>query len=470
MLVFVSYARDDNLKPRGTRDADEERYGFVTTLMRSTERYLTDAGVGSQVKLFIDTRDIPDDALFNELVPNELAKADVLLVILSNNWIQRSWCLKELGYFVQRFPSEAEAQRRIVIVRKNDVNGPLPSGLPVEAGVCFYKKDPDEPNGFFDFFKLSDGPRRGFDDAVEKLATVIERRFREPTPPPPPQSDKPVRRVFVAKPAPDMDKWYRNFVQELARRGFTVVPEALTSLSSDMTEQQIEAEVDASLHDAELSVHMLGNSRGFTPADGNQSIVQLQAERAAARRAARLKNDAGVVFRRLFWAPKFLIVDDDVVGSNRDPEAVRSQFAERIDDDNVFSDNFTKFTQFVLDRLAERTPPSVVSPLHEGASVYLQYQDPSELYAAKVAKALRARKLNVNWQLRSGSDALAKHRQFLRECDAVVVCWSEGPDGDALKPFDETNLDPRQLGRDVGLTVGAWSSGLLRTFQVRRWC
>ena len=226
MLVFVSYARDDNLKPRGTRDADEERYGFVTTLMRSTERYLTDAGVGSQVKLFIDTRDIPDDALFNELVPNELAKADVLLVILSNNWIQRSWCLKELGYFVQRFPSEAEAQRRIVIVRKNDVNGPLPSGLPVEAGVCFYKKDPDEPNGFFDFFKLSDGPRRGFDDAVEKLATVIERRFREPTPPPPPQSDKPIRRVFVAKPAPDMDKWYRNFVQELARRGFTVVPEA----------------------------------------------------------------------------------------------------------------------------------------------------------------------------------------------------------------------------------------------------
>ena len=215
-----------------------------------------------------------------------------------------------------------------------------------------------------------------------------------------------------------------------------------------MTEQQIEAEVDASLHDAELSVHMLGNSRGFTPADGNQSIVQLQAERAAARRAARLKNDAGVVFRRLFWAPKFLIVDDDVVGSNRDPEAVRSQFAERIDDDNVFSDNFTKFTQFVLDRLAERTPPAVVSPLHEGASVYLQYQDPSESYAAKVAKALRARKLNVNWQLRSGSDALAKHRQFLRECDAVVVCWSEGPDGDALKPFDETNLDPRQLGRD----------------------
>lgn len=449
MLVFVSYARNDNLKPRGAKGGEDERYGFVTTLVRSTEQYLTDAGVGSQVKLFIDTRDIPDDASFNDLIPSELAKADVLLVILSNNWVQRSWCLKELDYFVQRFPSEAEAQSRIVIVRKHDVKGPLPSGLPVQTGVCFYREDKEEPTGYFEYFKISDGPRRGFDDAVERLAAIIERRVGESLPPAvPPEPDKPSRRVFVAKPAPDMEKSYRNFVQELQRRDFTVVPEATGSFSIDMTEPQIAAELDTALRDAELSVHMLGNSRGFTPADGTQSIVQLQAARAAARRAARLKNDAGVPFRRLFWAPKVLIVDDDVVGTVRDPEEVRSQVTDRIDDDSVFGENFTKFTQFVLDRLAATAPAPVVSQLHEGANVYLQYQPPSEQYAAKVGLALRARNLDVSWQRRAGPDALAKHKKFLRECDAVVVCWAEGPDGDALSPFDETNLDPRQLGRD----------------------
>lgn len=464
MLIFVSYARNDDLDRPSARAGD--RYGFVTTVVRSAERTLTDAGVtvlepekelaqgevsGPHVAFFIDKRDVPDDVQFGDAIPDELTKADVFLAVLSNNWVLRSWCLKELQYFAKRFPDEAAARKRIVVINKNAVVGSIPALLQGQNGVRFFRPDRDQIGGSYEFFRLNEGPREGFDDAVDRLADIVERRARENGPPPPPPvPDKPLRQVFVAKPAPDMDEWYRKFVGELQRRDFTVVPDPDKGFSSEMTEPQIAAALDEALHDSELSVHLLGNSRGFTPADGDQSIVQLQALRAAERRASRLKNDAGVAFQRLFWVPKVLIVNDDVVGSVRDPEEVRARVTERIDEDTVFSENFTKFTQFVLDRLRATAPPLALTPLHAGANVYLEYQPPSEQYAARVGVALRARNLEVNWQRRAGPDALAKHKQFLRECDAVVVCWGEGSDGDALSPFDEMNVDPRQLGRDKG--------------------
>ena len=458
MLIFVSYARNDNLRPLNAKAGG---YGFVSTVIRSTERNLTDAGVevldadqetpdpnsvdAPWAAFFVDTRDIAEDAQFDDVIQKKLEQADVFMAVLSNNWIHRQWCLKELQRFAQRFPNEADARSRIVVVRKHDVKAQAPPLLQGQEGVSFFRPDKDELGGIFEYFKFNEGPREGFDDAVDKLANVIERRVRES--PPPAKQDKSLRRVFVAKPAPDMDKTYRNFVQDMAAQGFTIVPDPAYTFSGDMTEAQIAKLLDQALYDAELSIHLLGNSRGFTPADGEQTIVQLQAARAAARRSSRPANASGVAFRRLFWAPKDLIVDDELVQSGRDSQDVCDRVAGRIEGDDVFGAGYTKFAQFVIDRLAEEAPQPGPSRLAEGANVYIEYQPLSEDYAGKVGRALRARNLVVDWQRQAGPNAALKHRKSLQECDAVVVCWDKGDDDSALSPFDETK-DLRQLNRE----------------------
>ena len=463
MLIFVSYARKDNLAPLNAKT--RERFGFVTTLVRRTERTLTDAGVdvvdadvdepgkdaaGPWVSFFVDTRDISDDAQFDDLIQGKLNRADAFLAVLSNNWIQRPWCQKELQFFAKKFALEADARRRIIVVNKNDVKGVVPSLLQGQNGVRFFDRDRDELGGIFEYFKLNDGPREGFDDAIDRLADIVKRRLIVPPPgPDADESGKPKRRVFIAKPAPDMATRYRNLAEELEQRcGVTIVPDRTLQFSEDMTASAIEDVIDEALHDAELSIHLLGNSHGFTPADSELSIAQLQAARASARRTERPKNKDGVPFQRLFWAPKTLIVvEDDKVYEGRDPQSVCDGVTSRIDDDSVFGENFTKFAQFVEERLAAIAPANSDSRLKEGANVYIQFQAADELYAAKVGKALEAKNLVVDWQRQGGPDAALRHRKFLQQCDAVVVCWSEGFDERALSPFEET-MDPRQWGRE----------------------
>ncbi|MGA8574348.1 MAG: toll/interleukin-1 receptor domain-containing protein [Candidatus Cybelea sp.] len=462
MLIFVSYARDDDQTPRSQKSGDVLRYGFVTTMLRRMKDFLTNDGFASQAELFLDKRNVRDNVQFEDAIPAELDKADALLVVLSRNWVQRPWCQKELQYFVNRFPTEIEARRRIIVVNKNEVSDGVPSALQGQNGVRFFEADEDQTGGFLEYFDFSTGqPLAQFDAAVKRLVDIIEHGAATQAPPVV-QVDgkKPARRIFVAKPAPDMEKRYRQLVNELQQRGFAVVPEPSADFADEMTADTIAADLDTALRDAEISLHLLGNSLGFLPAGSDKSIAQLQCVRAAARRTDRPKNAAGVPFQRLFWAPKVLIdvEADEVVEAGRDPQAVCDRFTQRIADDSVLGENFPQFTAFVVDRLAAIAPQAPAERLPEGANIYLQFQQQDEQYAAKVGAALKAKKLDVDWQRQGGPDVLSWHRKFLRECDAVVVCWSQGFDELALSPFEETK-DPRQCGRDRdfacrGLVVG----------------
>lgn len=458
LRIFVSYARNDNQLPLNQEGVSErERHGFVKTLLRRTETWLTDFGVGDRVHFDLDERLIKEDDQFDSLIRRQLQNADLLLVVLSKNWLQRRWCLKELDLFRERWSSDGEAKQHIIVVNKHEVNrDELPPLLQGQNGVRFYVRDRDQRGGIFEYFTIDRGAREEFNGAAQRLAAIIRARAEGDFSPVADdasgseekarETEKPRRRVFVAKPAPDMREWYQKLVRELTEREYTIVPDPNTQFSGDMTETELCQVLDAVLRDAEISIHLLGNSLGFTPTDGTQSIVRLQCARAAERGGTRPHNAAGVAFQRLFWAPKILVKDGEPVDEGRDPQHVYENAAEAIADDKYVGEAWTSFKQFVLERLEalKPVPLETSAELPKGTSVYVQYQEQDADYARGVVDALIAKDLDPDIPTFSGPNARKWHLKMLQECDAVVVCWAQGDDEPIRSKFSELRTVRRE--------------------------
>lgn len=105
--VFVSYAHDDNEVPLGTTSL----VGWVTTLARNLN-----IGPGVYKKnLFIDDRLKPGDAFSDELM-RKVEGSRVLVVLLSQNYIDSKWCGVELDRFIRTHSNDPDAPPDVFIV------------------------------------------------------------------------------------------------------------------------------------------------------------------------------------------------------------------------------------------------------------------------------------------------------------------------------------------------------------------
>jgi hypothetical protein len=97
--VFVSYAHADNEKPLGSA----AQYGWVTTLAHNLN-----TGPGHYRKnLFIDHRLKPGDVFSDDLVTT-VGNSTLLLLVLSQNYIDSKWCGKELDQFIRMHANDPE--------------------------------------------------------------------------------------------------------------------------------------------------------------------------------------------------------------------------------------------------------------------------------------------------------------------------------------------------------------------------
>lgn len=97
--VFVSYAHADNEKPLGSA----AQYGWVTTLAHNRN-----TGPGHYRKnLFIDHRLKPGDVFSDDLVTT-VGNSTLLLLVLSQNYIDSKWCGKELDHFIRTHANDPE--------------------------------------------------------------------------------------------------------------------------------------------------------------------------------------------------------------------------------------------------------------------------------------------------------------------------------------------------------------------------
>src|SRR5580704_15927533 len=111
VFIFLSYAHDDDL----ATGASEDEVGFVTFLNKMLELKLRDLGA-TRAKIWIDRRRISDGDLFDDVIDDGLRKADLLVVVMSPNWMQRPYCRKELEAFADLCKNSgvANVQERMV--------------------------------------------------------------------------------------------------------------------------------------------------------------------------------------------------------------------------------------------------------------------------------------------------------------------------------------------------------------------
>jgi TIR domain len=127
--VFITYAR-----------VNDALTGWVSSFKQRLEGKLREKLSGKTAQVYLDVGEIGIGPLKNEL-RDAVSSSAILLIVLSNRWLERSWCQQELAFFVEAAGGPSKAQERIVLVRIEDVKQ---NRLPAVLQDC----------RLYDFFKV----------------------------------------------------------------------------------------------------------------------------------------------------------------------------------------------------------------------------------------------------------------------------------------------------------------------------
>jgi hypothetical protein len=433
VVIFISYAHNDDLQT----SASKGEKGFVTFFEEMLEKKLSDLGT-TRAKLWRDRKRISDGDQFEGLIDDGLKKAQILVVVMSNNWLERPYCRKELDDFVElrRAAGIDNVAERVVVVGKGHVDRlRRPPLSQTQEGFLFYARDDqDDVAQIKPFFNRGDACDDRFYDRRDELAAFLQRRVDRIAAGAgigavaaagqsiaPPNG----RTIYLAKPAVDMEAAYSRLAFELQGKGYTVVPEVSSDIPKNST---IRDYFKSALAKAEVSVHLVGDKRGFAPDDDQlDPIVKLQLGFARERAAEGASQTEGA-FRRIVWAPKIVDTPGQPPGpaAERDPLKVLERFDAQTTTDKIDGDILSRFIEFLFQYLVQTAPKRASTAPHGGKlEVYLSYHGADEDYAGAVVEALRGSPVKIQIPA-AGSDAETRryNDDLLVNCDAVTLCWA----------------------------------------------
>ena len=295
VVIFMSYAHDDDL----VLSPDPDEPGFVSFLDQQLRLKLRDLGA-RQANVWRDRRRISQGDQFADIIDDGLSHAELFVVVMSPNWMQRPYCRKEFETFLslRKAAGVLNPTARMLVVGKGYVDrSARPPELQGQEGFLFYSRDDENDvsaiTPFFNRGKCNDRFYAELDDlagGLQKRVTQIlsGAPASQTIPQPPPIVAPSGRTVFLAKPASDMKTAYVRLVTELQGKGFTVAPDPSADTPSD---RSAEAFVNDALSKAEVFVHLVGDSEGFAP-EGLDKIVKMQLGLARAK-AAQAEGPSG---------------------------------------------------------------------------------------------------------------------------------------------------------------------------------
>lgn len=333
--VFISYARADDEKP----PFEDAVQGWVTFFWHQLRWELTDAGV-HQAKLWRDRYEIEPAEIFSDKIEAALRGARLFVPILSPNWVQREWCIRELRRFCEFRAGKRDPHDGIVpVIKMMPPEEDIPPQLANREGYRFYEKDATGKVREFYWRGLQD--RQAYLEQVKRVADWIAGRLLAAAPERSRNSKRqPERIVFVAASTDELRDARQRLVNDLRRAGYTVVPE--DGYLPD-THSRAEQAIRDLVTKAETSVHLLGASEGSTPDGGTEAITRLQL-RLAREHADRATGS----FPRILWAPKWL---PSAPSEKRDPFEVIQKFGGIVAGEEVYAEDVTGLSQWLRGRL-----------------------------------------------------------------------------------------------------------------------
>ncbi|KLK93796.1 hypothetical protein AA309_07180 [Microvirga vignae] len=420
--IFLSYARADNAVPND----DPKSVGWVRRFYEFLDTGLRARGF-LNAAVWRDVADINPSEQFAREIEEAVQRAELFIAIASRAYTQRPWCLEELEKFLRaaKVRSIADPRERVIAVFKQylrDVERQrLPTGLQGQEGFHFYEQDPEtnEYVPFAEFGRLMNEQR--YLRTMTRVINAIEERLldspSEQEPETTVRSDGPI--VFIAKPAKELENDYLRIVDELEKRGCRIRPDPDSPLPIDR--EAIAALLDEATREASLSVHLLGQSAGFTPDGDNQPIAAIQLD--AARQAAQRSPS----FQRLIWLSPAL----SATPRDQRPELVRSleEGTTLLSRDELESAPFESFKQHVLRALeigqlakaAGVTAPVNVGPADVPLRIYVVHDEKDRAAAESVEVELfGAGSEPVLLPATADED---EHVKEIEACDALLIVW-----------------------------------------------
>lgn len=269
--VFISYARADDEKP----PFDDTTQGWVTFFWHQLRFALNNRGA-QQAVLWLDRYQIEPAEAFTPKIHSALEQAKLIVAVLSNNWIQRDWCQKELEMFGQIHAS-ANAADRVLPVSKDKIKY---EDLPIliqghQARESYKFFGIDQATGeLIDFYYQGLENKNAYNSLIKRIADyIVEKLGIEIAAPAPSRIIQSGKTVFIAIATGDLRDARQRLISDLQAEGIEVLPADGTPPD---TAEELENLVKNALSKAEFAVHLLSDKRGVTVEGGAEPIVNHQ--------------------------------------------------------------------------------------------------------------------------------------------------------------------------------------------------
>jgi hypothetical protein len=415
--IFISYAHLDNLPLReGERKWVDDFHSALAVRVAQS--------FGKKPEIWRDPKLAGNDD-FSEGIHQQLPESALLVMVLSNPYIESKWCNDEVVAFCQACNLSGglaigEKTRVFKVIKskpdETKAKEELRAMIRKVLGYPFYVTDPD--SGHIHEVSL-DRNKDLFLDRLDDLAFDIVNllnKMRNPVAAAA-EPDKPV--IYVAQTSHDLDTQKAALRRDLERRGYTVLPNQPLPLEAE----ELTRFVGQQLAQAALSVHMVGARYGVIPEGSTQSIIETQIELARER-----AKQPGFV--RLVWLPK-------PAPESNDEKNIALIARLREDggwsaDADLLETSLDSLKTSIDERLeALRRPSEVASavPTANGpARVYLLCDAVDESATQPLNDFLFDQGFDVMLPMFAASEPdaakrLAEHRAILKSCDAVVVFY-----------------------------------------------
>jgi hypothetical protein len=408
--VFISYAHIDNEPLIPGED------GWVTSLHEALRRRL-DQLVGRRVQIWRDSR-LARNAFLDDSLKEVIEKSAVMVSVISPSYRASAYCNLEVEEFCRVAGERLRAQNRSKVCKVVKTPIPLEDHPKQLQNVLSYDFFEHDEAGKLREFSQKDGsnPNPNYWRQLQMLASDIKDLLDAMEKPAPDTS------VYLAVTTSDLEKQRDEIRRELQQRGFNVLPDRPLPSRAD----ELASAITEWLKEAKLSIHLIGQAYGIIPeGEEDRSIVRIQNDLAAER-----SGEAD--FSRLIWIPPGLA-----------PTGQRQlRFIEDLKTDSnaqrgaeLLETTIEELKSFILNKLTKPkpapAPEAAPAPSENGLTrVYLICDQRDIDYIGPVVDHIVSKEYEPVLPLLEGSEEEVReeHKNSLRECDAALIYYGNGPE------------------------------------------
>jgi hypothetical protein len=484
--IFISYGHLDD------ETSTDDLKGWVDLLVERLPAYMK-GPLGYAPKVWRDERSLRGNDVLTGAIKEGIERSLILVPVITPRYVLSDWCRRELAmFFASQSPSgagEVAFRSRVFKVVKTPlilphVRDKEPEQLRDMVGYSFYEMQDDMP---VEFSHEAEPPSKDqrYWDTLRRLAWEITEMLGQlkPDGKMPDSLDRapattahvasaavvnvpvvntpavsassvsstastqvvssngngasPSKIVYLAETTSDLSDEREQVRDELRQRGYGVLPEKQQKLPLESCEA-LTAAVRSDLERCCLSVHFIGAKYGLPPEDDERSVVRIQEELAAERRAA------APDFQRLLWTPRemppeFLTPDGELKDARQ--RAYVKELPGRISEGSeLLRTSVEELKTRVVEKLDPPKPPAHARPKRQEKfkQIYLICEDSDSDLVWPIKEYLFGENFEVITWLDNGKgdDLMEYHRKNLKECDAALIYFGWGDE-----PWVRKNLD-----------------------------